>query len=299
MPVKFYLDFWDNDTPKGAATPDDIYLRGTNGAAVILIHGLTGTPSEMRFLANFLHRSGYTVLCPRLAKHGGTLKALKYAKWQEFYLSVRDAVIEVKESHRIVFAAGLSMGALLALLLADEFKKEIAGISCLSPTLFYDGWNTPWTKHLLPLGYFTPLKYVLYFKESPPYGIKDQKIQAMVDRHYSKAKIDDMQGVLQYGYPCFPVTLFCQLRLLVKHLTKKLGNIEVPVQLIQAEDDDMTSVKNSQFIYDRIKSAKKEIVLLRNSYHVITVDQERAVVAKKMQVFFDTILVDTKAISYT
>ena len=294
MPVKFHFDFWDNNTPKESVAADDIYLRGTNGAAVILIHGLTGMPNEMRFLANFLHRSGYTILCPRLAKHGGPLKVLKYAKWQEFYHSAREAFMRARESHKIIFAAGLSMGALLALLLAEEFKKEIAGISCLSPTLFYDGWNTPWAKHLLPFGYFTPLKYVLYFKESPPYGIKNQKIQEMVDRHYSKAKIDDIQGVLQYGYPYFPVTLFCQLRLLIKHLTKKLGAIETPVQIIQAKDDDITSVKNSQFIYDRIKSVKKEIVLLHNSYHVITADQERAVVAEKMQVFFDAIFANTK-----
>lgn len=294
MPVKFHLDFWDNNTPVGIPTTDDIYLRGTNGAAVILIHGLTGTPNEMHFLANSLHRAGYTVLCPPLAKHGGPLKVLKYAKWQEFYHSARNAFMQVRDDYRIVFAAGLSMGALLALLLADEFKKEIAGISCLSPTLFYDGWNTPWSRHLLPFGYFTPLKYVLYFKESPPYGIKNQKMQEMVDKHYSKAKIDDIHGVLQYGYPYFPVTLFCQLRLLVKYLTKKLGAIEAPLQLIQAENDDMTSIKNSQFIYDRVKSVKKEIVLLYNSYHVITVDQERTVVAEKMQVFFDTILANTK-----
>ncbi|MDD5195361.1 MAG: alpha/beta fold hydrolase [Candidatus Omnitrophica bacterium] len=300
MPVKFHLDFWDNNVPEADTSvlhPNNIYLEGTSGAAIILIHGLTGTPNEMHFLANSLNKAGYTVLCPRLAKHGGPLKVLKYAKWQEFYRSVRDAFMQVRDTHRIVFAAGLSMGALLALLLADEFKEEIAGVSCLSPTLFYDGWNTPWTKYLLPLGYFTPLKYVFYFKEAPPYGIKNQKIQEMVDRHYSKAKINDIQGALKYGYPYFPLTLFCQLRLLVKYLSKKIGGIEVPVQLIQAEDDDMTSIKNSQFIYDRIKSEKKEIVLLHNSYHVITADQERAVVAKKMHDFFDIILADTKTIA--
>lgn len=286
MPVKFHLDFWDNNTPKVSAVTDDIYLRGTNGAVVLLLHGLTGTPNEMRFLAHSLHSVGYTVLCPLLAKHGGPLKVLKYAKWQEFYHSARDAFMQVKKNHRIVLIAGLSMGALLALLLADEFKNEIAGISCLSPTLFYDGWNTPWAKYLLPLGYFTPLKYVFYFKESPPYGIKNQKMQDMVDKHYNKATIDDAQGVLRYGYPYFPVTLFCQLRLLVKHLTRKLGGIDVPVQLIQAKDDDMTSVKNSQFIYDKIKSDIKELVLLDNSYHVITVDQERDKVALKVADFF-------------
>ncbi len=60
----------------------------------------------------------------------------------------------------------------------------------------------------------------------------------------------------------------------------------MPVQLIQARDDDMTSIRNSTFIYDKIGSALKEIVLLDDCYHVITADQERATVARSMDSFF-------------
>jgi carboxylesterase len=51
----------------------------------------------------------------------------------------------------------------------------------------------------------------------------------------------------------------------------------------------MTSVENSRFIYDRVNSKIKEIVLLYNSYHIITADQERDTVAQKMDVFFERI----------
>jgi len=60
--------------------------------------------------------------------------------------------------------------------------------------------------------------------------------------------------------------------------------------MIQASEDDMTSVKNSQYIYDRVASAQKEIVLLHDSYHVITADQERRKVAQKMNEFFCRVL---------
>ncbi|MEI6125305.1 MAG: alpha/beta hydrolase, partial [Pseudomonadota bacterium] len=93
----------------------------------------------------------------------------------------------------------------------------------------------------------------------------------------------------QYGYPFFPLSLLHQLNLLVKYLTKKLPSINVPLQLIQAKNDDMTSVRNSKFIYERVNSDIKEIVLLHNSYHVITADQERDTVARKMDVFFKRI----------
>lgn len=178
------------------------------------------------------------------------------------------------------------MGALLALLLAEEFPERISGATCLSPTLFYDGWNIPWSHCLLPLAYYTPIRYFAYFKEEPPYGIKNERIRSKVHEYYKNASLADISGVAQYGYPYFPVTLLCELRLLIHELMKKMSGIKVPVQMIQAFEDDMTSIKNSQFIYDRVASEKKEIVLLHDSYHVITADQERRKVAQKMEEFF-------------
>ena len=54
----------------------------------------------------------------------------------------------------------------------------------------------------------------------------------------------------------------------------------------------MTSIKNSQYIYDRIASKNKGILYLRNSFHVITADQQRETAAEKMREFFDRIAAD-------
>lgn len=261
------------------------YKAESSQATVLLIHGLTGTPNEMKGLANFFYRRNYSVLCPRLAHHGEPLHILKRAKWQEFYRSVKEALWKIPKGQKI-FTAGLSMGALLALLLAEEFPEQVSGVACLSPTLFYDGWNIPWSHCLLPLAYYTPVRYFAYFKEEPPYGIKNERIRSKVHEYYKKASFADISEVAQYGYPYFPVTLLCELRLLIRELMKKMSRIRIPVQLIQASEDDMTSVKNSQFIYDHIASDQKEIVLLHDSYHVITADQERRTVARKMNEFF-------------
>lgn len=265
-------------------------LDGANGSTVILIHGLTGTPNEMRFLANYLNKKGYSVICPRLANHGEPLPVLKHTRWQELYRSVRDHP-DVKKAFTgegPVFAAGLSMGALLTLVLADELKDRIAGVTCLAPTLFYDGWNTPGAKFFMPLA-CTPLKYFFYFKEEPPYGIRNEAIQGRIHKYYSNASLDHMENVAQYGYPFYPVTQLYQLQLLVRYLSKRLARMKTPVQLIQVKDDDMTSIKNSKYIYDRVKSDMKEMIFLYNSYHVISVDQERDIVAEKMEGFFSRI----------
>jgi carboxylesterase len=271
-----------------------VYSKGSNGSAVILIHGLTGSPHEMKFLAKFLNtEKGYSVICPRLANHGKPIQVLKRSTWQDFYESVRQAFFEVEKQHDHIFAAGLSMGALLSLLLAHEFKNKVKAVSCLSPTLFYDGWNIPWYQRFLPIAYFTPLKNFIYFKEEPPYGIKNEKMQQLIHRIYSKALLYEDKDVAHYGYAYFALTLFYQLHLLKKHLSTMLSDIKNPVQLIQAAQDDVTSVENSKFIYDRIDSPKKELLLLENSYHVITADQEREKVAQNMYTFFNSIRVNT------
>ena len=288
MAVKFCFRLPQQPSPS-TLTNGLEYKVEPSQTTVLLIHGLTGTPNEMKGLANFFYRRGYSVLCPRLALHGEPLHILKKAKWQEFYRSVKESLLRIPSDQK-VFVAGLSMGALLALLLAEEFPERISGVTCLSPTLFYDGWNIPWSHCLLPLAYYTPIRYFIYFKEEPPYGIKNEQLRSKVHEYYKDASLTDVAEAIQYGYPYFPVTLLCELHLLIRDLMKKMSRIRTPLQLIQASEDDMTSVKNSQYIHDHVASVQKEIVLLHDSYHVITADQERKKVALKMQEFFCRIL---------
>ncbi len=293
MSVVFSFDLKCLTAPRPNAQryAQDIYLKGSGGRLIILIHGLTGTPEEMRALASFFNRKGYTVLCPRLANHGASIDVLKRSRWQDFYASVREAFLKMPEEdkRKEVFVSGLSMGALLGLLLADEFNDGIRAVTCLAPTLFYDGWNAPGSRSLLPAVYLSSLQYMLYFKEEPPYGVKNKAIQERIHRYYGNASLKDVNGVAEHGYAYFPAALLCQLQLLVKHISKRLPKMRFPIQLIQAKDDDMASLKNSKFIYDRIKSDMKEIILLYNSYHMITADQERELVAEKMEDFFNRI----------
>ena len=263
-------------------------MQGTNGRAVILIHGLTGTPNEMRFLAWFLNSHGYTVSCPRLANHGQPLSVLQATPWQEFYASVTAAYAKLRLEYTGIFVGGLSMGALLALLLAEEHQEGgIAGVSCLSPTLFYDGWNVPWYNFLLGLARWTgSLQDHFYFKEEPPYGLKNERIRKHVHQFFATADLQDMHDVDRFGYPYFPVRLLAELRRLVRHLRARIGRVGSPCQIIQARHDDMSSDRNALFIYDRVGSARKELVYLEDSYHVITADQERGKVANHMLDFF-------------
>jgi len=286
MSLVFSLDL--NTANTALETPkDEIVLPGCLGRTVILVHGLTGTPNEMRHLAFSLNKEGYGVVCPRLANHGRPLQVLKKSTWEEFYAPLRELFLKTLETGDKVYVAGLSMSALFVLLLAEEFGERLAGGICLAPTLFFDGWNVPWYNRLLPLASYTPLKYRVFFKESSPYGIKNARIRGMVHRHYSRARLEDTDGLAKFGYAFFPVSLFHQLHRLARTITPLLGRVRAPMLLIHPQEDDTASVRNSRLIHDRISSPVKKLVILTDSYHVITADQEREKVAVEMKAFLE------------
>src|SRR6516164_4102837 len=69
----------------------DKSLRLTGGhTGFLLIHGLGGTPIEMRYIAQGLARAGYTVHVPQLAGHCGSVDDLTNTGWIDWYQTVED-----------------------------------------------------------------------------------------------------------------------------------------------------------------------------------------------------------------
>jgi carboxylesterase len=262
------------------------FLKGDSNLC-FLIHGFTGTAREMSSVGQSLNSRGYSVFAPLLLGHNQSISELRRISWQELYAGLKKEFLKIESSYENIFVAGLSFGALLAILLAYEFPKKIKAINCFSPTLFFDGWATPKLRVLLPIVYRTPLKYYFYLKEEYPYGIKNERLRSLIETFYKNSELFDYKKVHLYGYPVIPVSCMYQNHLLAKYVTSILGKITHPIQLLQAKDDDVTSPKNSYFIYDRVASKEKEVFLFEDSYHIIIADQERDKVAKKTAAFFD------------
>lgn len=270
-----------------------MFLEADGDCTVMLLHGLTGTPTELGYLAYHLqYRGRFAVNCPRLVNHGQPLGLLARTTWQELYESAREGFLESRKAARErnvpLVIGGLSLGAVLCLMLAAEYPDDVAGVACLSPTLFYDGWNVPWMHKLLPLVDYTPLKYFSYFREDEPFGLRDEALREKVAAQYKKASLHDIGSASSLGYAHFPVRLFCEMRHLIARCKAILPQVSCPVLLVQAENDDMTSPRNSQYIFDNVSSTRRELVLLKESYHVVTADLERAKVAAEVQRFCES-----------
>ena len=130
-----------------AANSNSLSLNGGR-TGVLLIHGLCGSPTEMRFVANGLAREGYTVLCPELAGHGGSADDLKASTWQDWLASAEAGLDQLSKTCDKVIVGGLSTGALLALMLAAKHPGKVSGLALYSPTIWLNGKNIPWTMRI-------------------------------------------------------------------------------------------------------------------------------------------------------
>ena len=250
-----------------------------NNKAVLLFHGMTGEPLEMKQYAKYLHKAGFDVHCACLPGHGGTMEDLKKVTWQDWSKFALEQFDEVKKTYSEVYLAGLCMGAVLAVNVAEE-RDNVAGIAALSTTLFLDGWKMPWYKFLFPLGLYTLLKYFYDFPETDPYGIKNEKIRKRVS-----SRLHGSDDAFDY----FPMTCALELLRLSKHARKNIKKVKAPTLIVHAQEDDLTSVKSAKCVYKGISSEKKEMVILNNSYHLIVIDNEKEFVAKKSIEFFNSV----------
>jgi carboxylesterase len=248
---------------------------GENGRiGFLLIHGLGGTPVELRFVAQGLTRAGFTVYCPLLEGHGGTEAELNATSWQDWYESVCVAHDELSARCDMVVAGGLSSGALLALHLAAQRSKKVHATLLFSPTLWPNGWAIPKAFHLFKLVRHKWFANLLNFTEVAPYGIKDERIRRFVlDSLQSEGRpLKDI-----FGRRGGVLWEFKALRNVVK---KELGSVRQQTLVFHPRHDDQSDLSNTMQL-QRELGGLVDVVVLNDSYHMVTLDRQRSLVVDR------------------
>ena len=257
---------------------DPTYRVGSGSVGILLVHGLCGTPSEMRFVANSLARDGYSVLCPQLAGHGGSVEDLKETTWQDWYKSAEDGLKELRETCDTVIVGGLSTGAVLSLKLAADYREDVQGLALFAPTLWVNGWNVPWYARLFKLVRTKRVANLFDHPVSHPHGIKDDRIrQFFTDALFGK-------GGSNVGLPYCPGGAVLEHRLLAKAVLPLIKKIAQPTLILHPTEDDRADINNAWHLQRNLQGTV-ELVTLNDSYHNVTVDRQRHVVVERTQGF--------------
>lgn len=247
--------------------------------AVLLFHGMTGSPYEMKKMGKALFDADFDVFCYCLPGHGTSPINIKTVRWQDWY---DDSVLHYKEltqKYDEVYLGGLCLGAVLAIAIAQEYQN-VRGIVSLSTTLFLDGWTIPWYNFFMPIGVHTILRYYYSFPEREPYGLKNETL---------RRKIASLQKRNTEALDNYPMSCIYELLKFSKQTQKNIAKVTAPILLMHAKEDDLTSTKSAEFVYRNISSKTKNYIKLENSYHLIVMDYERDYVFEKSIEFFNSL----------
>ncbi|MBX9877175.1 MAG: alpha/beta fold hydrolase [Candidatus Obscuribacterales bacterium] len=267
-----------------------------SNVGVLLLHGLTGVPAEMRPLAKHLEKLGCEVSVPMLEGHGAGHQELLDTSWQDWVAGARRALNDLHSRNAHVFVGGLSMGSSIACILAADDPK-VAGFISLSTTLRFDGETVPLTEVLLPLVDIFPfLGTNCYWTESPPYGLKDERLQRIITRSVERAKNGETSDFGLFRTYAGSVR---QMSHLVHEVRRKAQAVTCPTVIIHSLEDTMTSIDNASELYSRLQSRDKVIQYLTDCDHVLTLDLKKEKVAQLVGDFIARIAADRNKVAQT
>jgi len=253
---------------------------------VLLIHGMSGMPAEMRPVSKHLESLGYKTLTPKLPGHGGTQSDLLSKTWQDFLDALEGAVETLSAECDQVFTCGLSMGGILGALLAAE--QKVQGIIMLSPALYFDMHSHPIMQNKLVLAFmywlvgFKFIGHNLYWTEKPPYGLKDERLQRIITKQIEAASRGESNN---FGLFRKYWSSLREIYAVTNHFLKNAHKINCPALIIHSHDDTLTSIRNATDAYNMLASQDKSLVLLTGCDHVVTLDLCKDLVAAQVERF--------------
>lgn len=236
------------------------------GLSALLVHGLTGTPYEMRYLGERLAAQGIRVRGIRLAGHAAAPEELGQATQENWYESVLRGFEELRGYGDPIIVVGLSCGAVLAARLAEDQPDAVAGLVMLAPAFFLPRSQTLALRAISVLGAMTKTIY-----------LHNQRSSDIHDR--SAVLIHPTCRLMPL---CAPIELL-KLSAIVR---ARLDRIRQPALIMHSiNDHTCPAKKNVDYVMQHLGSARKRLVMLEESYHVITVDSDKDRIANEVLVF--------------
>jgi len=248
------------------AAPYDLAPRGEpTGAAVLCVHGLTGTPYEVRPIAEVLADRGFRARGPLLPGHGGrpeVLARVSHVEWTRF---VRQEYLDLRREHDRVFVCGMSLGGLLTLWLAAH--EQVDAIAVVG----------------------TPLRFRAFL---PLLIAAARFVRPMLSKEGGSDIADPVARGRHPSMSHMPTASVHELIGLQRVVRRVLGQVRAPVLAAHGALDRTAPPENLAASERGVGSARVERLLLERSGHVVPVDYDGPRVAQAVADFFVSVARD-------
>ncbi|MCX8058219.1 MAG: alpha/beta fold hydrolase [Spirochaetes bacterium] len=229
---------------------------------IILFHGYSGSPSEMLILAKKFEDRGISVYCPRLTGHGTNFQDFEDTKMQDWFRCATDAYLEFSKRVKNVYLVGLSMGGILSSYLAYLFNIEKIA--------------------LLATPYDYPDKKFKYLWLIKPFfnRIKQPNSAPALNNLNNK-------NYLIYYKDYYSIKSLIELKKTINFFRKILKKVKADSIIFHSEKDKIVSYRSPQMIYNKIGSKRKQLIYLKKSNHVLSLDYEVDIIFDNICSFFN------------
>ncbi|HVP29596.1 MAG TPA: alpha/beta fold hydrolase [Myxococcota bacterium] len=234
--------------------------RGAEPAAVLCLHGLSGTPYEVRAIGEACAARGLAALGPTLPGHGARAEDLaaieSYERWLD---AARESALRLRARHDRVFAAGLSMGGLLALALAAD---ELVDALCVVGT---------------------PLRLPAAVRMAVPLL---RRLRPYVPKRGGSDIVDAAARARHPSLPVMPLRAVQELIRLQRTVTPLLPRVRAPILVAHGALDRTARPADAQTILRVVSSSEREWLACEGSGHVVPVDVDGPQLAEASATFF-------------
>lgn len=237
------------ERPMSGSPPPPLVADGDD-VGVLVIHGFTGCTAETRPLGEHLAARGHTVRVPLLPRHGTHERELTRGSYLEWLEAMRAVKRELEARCTRVFVAGMSLGGLVALRLAQEDSGALAGVLAFSPALRVR------TK-LLPLTVVA--RHLITYAPGPKHD--DSVDPGTNDRNWC--------------YPRTPIWGAAEVWRLQRLVHRELAHVRAPLLAVQGRHDTLLEPGAGQAVLTGVSSRDKELHWLEHSGHNVLLDGER------------------------
>ena len=203
------------------------------------------------------------------------------ARWQDWVAAASRCLdaLEAESSEPYVLG-GLCTGAMLALAAAaGRPRPALRGLALLSPLFAYDGWALPWWYALRPLAYAMGLTRLFSMREREPYGLRNERMRALIRQQMAAGETSLV------GPASVPLRVVRESERLSAHVRSLLPDLAHPVQVQHARDDEICRLASVRQALRRVPTGLLSLHVLDNSYHMITADNDRHLVADRLSAF--------------
>lgn len=224
---------------------------GSNGRAVVLIHGFTGMPAHVRPLGRYLHDRGYTVVAPLLVGHGTSPAAMSTTRGNDWICSAEEALEAATPDHDSVHMVGLSMGGLISILIGAGGRA--ATISTINaPITFRDKriHLTPFLHRLRPM--------IQWPEEEPP-------------------DLDPEIADLWLTYRSHPTRAAADLLSISRRAHRVAATVTSPTLVIQSLADETVDPRSGRQLAEALRGDCR-LLWLEHSIHNSLLDDERGLI---------------------